>query len=153
MFAFLLSIGFVSSISYGGILVGGWVQWMIVFFAADVCIVLLFWFLNWGGENWVKKVKEGGKGVRLCLLGFYFYLDIHLPSYKYLDVNFVKEHLVRCCDSGRSSVFLYVIHRPWWIFGFECFVGCFDYSGWFVFYFGGFFLFTCFFLYLFLSLL
>ena len=87
----------------------------------------------------MKKVKEGGKGVRLCLLGFYFYLDIHLPSYKYLDVNFVKEHLVRCCDSGRSSVFLYVIHRPWWIFGFECFVGCFDYSGWFVFYFGGFF--------------
>ena len=87
----------------------------------------------------MKKVKEGGKGVRLCLLGFYFYLDIHLPSYKYLDVNFVKQHLVRCCDSGRSSVFLYVIHRPWWIFGFECFVGCFDYSGWFVFYFGGFF--------------
>ena len=92
----------------------------------------------------MKKVKEGGKGIRLCLLGFYFYLDIHLPSYKYLDVNFVKEHLVRCCDSGRSSVFLYVIHRPWWIFGFECFVGCFDYFGWFVFYFGVFFLFTCF---------
>ena len=92
----------------------------------------------------MKKVKEGGKGIRLCLLGFYFYLDIHLPSYKYLDVNFVKEHLVRCGDSGRSSVFLYVIHRPWWIFGFECFVGCFDYFGWFVFYFGVFFLFTCF---------
>ena len=53
----------------------------------------------------MKKVKEGGKGVRLCLLGFYFYLDIHLSSYKYLDVNFVKEHLVRCGDSGRSSVF------------------------------------------------
>ena len=93
----------------------------------------------------MKKVKEGGKGVRLCLLGFYFYLDIHLPSYKYLDVNFVKEHLVRCCDSGRSSVFLYDIHRPWWILGLSVLWGVLIILDGLCFILVVFFLFTCFF--------